>query len=314
MIILQLKSTQEQAALDNISSIIRTIDREYGYRIRGHEIHQVSAVMRNMPVAERAKTVARFCSQNGIKHITYHAPILGPGDNIWARRNRVAESMQATVHEAQAVCKEAGLQGNAVIVFHLTSYVAQGQIPATLQEKMRLIEAAEQGFNALFSELDTRQCTLAVENTYPRLKGSSATIGPFHPLEVARLARRGIATTLDFAHYHLYSNYVKHGAGNPVGDIDRQAYGPPPDWQEYIRILGDSLAQLHISDARGTGVEGEGLPLGQGDIQLAELLTLINSAGRDIRGTLELGGGHLDGARLQLEGARWLLKNVREIF
>lgn len=314
MIILQLKSTQEQAALDNISSIIKTIDQESGYQIRGHEIHQVSSVMRNMPLVERAKTVAQFCNQNGIKYITYHAPILGPGDNIWARRDRVAESMHATVQEAQAVYKEAGLKGNAVVVFHLTSYVAQGQIPATFQEKMRLIEAAEQEFATLFSELDARLCTFAVENTYPRAKGSSATIGPFHPLEVAKLARRGVATTLDFAHYHLYSNYVKHGTGSSAGDIDRQAYGMPPDWQECVRILRDSLVQLHISDARGMGIEGEGLPLGQGDIPLAEVLTMINSAGRDIRGTLELAGGHLNGGRLQLEGARWLLENIHEIF
>ncbi|MEO9295975.1 MAG: TIM barrel protein [Nitrososphaera sp.] len=312
---MQLKSTQEQPALDNISSIIKTIGRDFCYRVRGHEVHQVSAVMRRVPLEERAKTVARFCRQNELTHLTYHAPILGLGDNIWNRGDVVKESVRQTVQEAQLACKEAGIKEKAVIVFHLTSYVPSGRIPSTAQEKTRLVDKAVQEFLDFFAGLDTQQCIMAVENTYPRFRGGSSTIGPFHPQEVARIASKGgIAATLDLAHYHLYSNYIRHGKGNLAGDIDRQLFGAPPGWQECIRMLGGSLVQLHISDARGMEVEGEALPLGQGDIPLAEILTFVNSSGRDVRGTLELGGGHLNGARLQLEGARWLLENVREIF
>lgn len=314
MIVLQLKSTQEQPALDNISSIIRAIEKEHGYRIRGHEVHQVSGVMRNTLFAKRAGTVARFCRQNRIEYLSYHAPILGPGDNIWdaKRREKVKDSVRKTVQEAQSVCEQADI-ASAVVVFHLTSYVSHGQIPATPQEKTELIEAAGKEFLAFFAELDTEHCTLAVENTYPRCKGEWANIGPFHPLELARLAKNGVMTTLDFAHYHLYSNYVQHGTGNAIGDIDRQLYGEPLSWQECIRALGSSLVQLHVSDAKGMGVEGEALPLGKGDIPLAEVLSLVNH-GRTVQATLELGGGHLNGARLQLEGARWLMENAREMF
>lgn len=315
MIVLQLKSAQERPALDNISRIIKEIRQEYGYRIRGHEIHQVAGVMRRTLLAERAKMVSSFCAGNELEQISYHAPILYPGDNIWdeKRRGKVIESIKVTVKEAEAVCKEAGLQ-KPVIVFHLTSYVPQDELPPTWEAKLALLEKAELEFIALYKEL-ADSCTLAVENTYPRYKADgSANIGPFHPAELVRLARYGFATTLDLAHYQLYSNYLKYGQGNVVGDLDRRHYGLAPGWGECARILGGSLVQLHISDARGTDIKGEALPLGKGEIPVAEALKAVNPAGRTIWGTLELGGGHLDGARLQLEGTKWLMENAREVF
>ncbi|MGI0020996.1 MAG: hypothetical protein ACREAY_11055 [Nitrososphaera sp.] len=312
---LQLKSAQDPAALDNISRIIKVIYDEYGYLIRGHEIHQLSGLMRKTSLAERVEMVSRFCTKNEMECLTYHAPILGAGDNIWddKRREKVKESIRVTAREAEAVCKEAGLQ-KPIVVFHLTSYVPLQELPATWEEKSGLLERAGQEFLAFHKEELENSCTFAVENTYPRYKADSANTGPFHPLELVRLAKHGVATTLDLAHYQLYSNYVKYGQGNLVGDLDRRHYGLAPGWLECVEILGDSLVQLHISDARGMDIQGEALPLGEGEIPVAKVLEIINSAGRTVRGTLELGGGHLDGARLQLEGARWLLKNVPKVF
>jgi hypothetical protein len=314
VIILQLKSTQERAALDNISAIIKKVSNEDGYRIGGHEIHQVAQVMHDLPLEERVETVSRFCRDNNIEYLTYHAPILGPGDNIWEKekKEKVKKAVRVTCEEAEIVCRQAGIASRAIVVFHLTSYVRKTQIPSTKEEKMRLIERAERDFLALYKELET-SCILAVENTYPRCKHAAANIGPFHPAELVRMKSFGIAATLDFAHYQLYSNYLAYGRGNAVGDLDRQLYGQAPSWGECAEILGDSLVQLHISDAKGTEIEGEALQLGEGEIPVVDVLEAINS-NRVVRGTLELGGGHLNGATLQLEGTRWLLKNARHIF
>jgi sugar phosphate isomerase/epimerase len=232
----------------------------------------------------------------------------------------VIESIKVTVEEAEAVRKEAGLH-KPVIVFHLTSYVHSNELPPTWEAKLALLEKAEHEFIALYRDLAAAgSCTLAVENTYPRYKSDgSANIGPFHPAELVRLARHGFATTLDLAHYQLYSNYLKYGHGNTVGDLDRRHYGLAPGWDECAKILGDSLVQLHISDAKGADIKGEALPLGKGEIPVAEALQAINNsnntAGRKtVLGTLELGGGHLDGARLQLQGAKWLMENARKVF
>lgn len=314
MIILQLKSTQERAALDNISAIIKAIGSENGYQIRGHEIHQVAPVMHDLSLEERAEEVSRFCKDNNIEYLTYHAPILGPGDNIWEKekKEKVKEAIRITCKEAEIVCRQAGIASKPVVVFHLTSYVNRKQIPTIKEERMRLIERAEWEFLKFYKELETT-CVLAVENTYPRYKHTAANIGPFHPEELVRMKSSGVATTFDLAHYQLYSNYLAHGKGNAAGDLDRQAYGRAPGWRECAEILGDSLVQLHISDAKGTDIEGEALQLGEGQIPLVDALEALNSD-RLVRGTLELGGGHLDGARAQLEGARWLLKNARHVF
>jgi sugar phosphate isomerase/epimerase len=324
MIALQLKSTQDPAAFENISSIVRTAKDELGYRVRGHEIHQVAAVMKKTTLAERAEMVSRFCSRNEMERLTYHAPILGMGDNLWEqgekKREKVKESIRVTVKEAVLARQQAGIQEKAIVVFHLASHVPLGQQPSTMDEKKRMLEAAEGEFLAFYEKegLAQEPCVLAVENTYPRSTHSGATVGPFHPSELVRMAKHGIATTLDFAHYFLYSNYLKQGGtGNRSGDLDRQYCGPEaPSWQECLDILGDSLVQLHISDARGMDFEGEALPLGKGEIPLASLLKSIHrrsSGRRAIAGTLEMYGGHLDGARLQLAGIRWIAKNVPEI-
>lgn len=324
MIVLQLKSTQDPAAFENVSAIIKTARAEFGYRVRGHEIHQVAGVMKKTTLAERAGMVSRFCAQHEIERLTYHAPILGMGDNLWddRRREKVKESIRVTVQEAVMAARDACIREKAavVVVFHLASHVPRSQEPSTLEEKRAMLEAAEREFLAFYrDELAHEPCVLAVENTYPRSTRSGATVGPFHPSELVRLARYGIAATLDFAHYHLYSNYIKRGgSGNRSGDLDRQQYGQgaPPGWEECISILGDSLVQLHISDARGMEFEGEALPLGRGEIPLAGILKSIHRRSgrhRAIAGTLELYGGHLDGARLQLEGVRWIAKNAPEL-
>jgi hypothetical protein len=314
VIILQLKSTQERAALANISAIIKKVSSENSYKIRGHEIHQVQPVMHDLSLEERVETVSRFCRDNNIEYLTYHAPILGPGDNIWEeeKKEKVKEAVRVTCKEAEIVCRQAGIASKAIVVFHLTSYVKKMQIPSTREEKVRLIERAEREFLMLYKELET-SCILAVENTYTRYMHAAANIGPFHPAELVRMKKFGIATTFDFAHYQLYSNYLVYGKGNAVGDLDRQFYGRAPGWRECAEILGDSLVQLHISDAKGTEIEGEALQLGEGEIPLVNVLEAINS-NRVMRGTLELGGGHLNGAKPQLEGTRCLLKNARHIF
>jgi hypothetical protein len=108
----------------------------------------------------------------------------------------------------------------------------------------------------------------------------------------------------------LYSSYIKHGMGNLLGDLEREIRGNLPSWSDCIDILANSLIQLHISDAKGYDSAGEGLPLGQGEIPIKEVLQEVHSLNRIIRGTLELDDGHLDHSRPQLESAKWLLENV----
>jgi len=109
-------------------------------------------------------------------------------------------------------------------------------------------------------------------------------------------------------------NYFRYGKGNLGGDLDKLIYGSAPSWSDCIGILGNSLVQLHISDAKGFDTSGEGLRLKMGEIPIVDILNNVNSLGRVIQGTIEVGQGHLYNGRFQMEAAEWLLTNARPIF
>jgi hypothetical protein len=312
LIILQLKSTQDEAALAGISSMIKTLRQDCNYRIRGHEVHQTPGVMATTSLAERAEMVSRFCARNEMDYLAYHAPIFCRGQNIWEGvwKDGIKQSLALTLEEASRVKSEAGIPHDVIVVFHLTNYISKDRLPGTIGEKLRLFEAAESEFARL---CPTSGCVMALENTYPRHDAGFENAGPFHPQELIRMERHGVRTALDIAHYQLYVNYLERGRGNVIGDIDRREYKQAPSWRECLKILSKSLALLHISDARGLTVEGEGLVPGQGEVPLVHVLREAGS-GKAVQGTIELNNGHLDNGKLQLESARWLLQHARDVF
>lgn len=313
MINLQLKSTQNETALADISHILRTLETDYEYKIRGHEIQQTKQVMATKTLEERVKMVSQFCARYELDYLAYHAPILDRGQNVWeeAWREKVRESLKLTLEEASKVKHETSIADDVIVVFHLTNYLHIDKLPKTIEEKLRLFVAAENTFLGLDLVPWSNDCVLALENTYPRYDADFANIGPFHPQELISMNRCGIRTVLDMSHFQLYINYLKYGIGNVMGDLDREKYKRAPSWEQCLEILGDSLVLLHISDAKGFTPDGEGLPLGQGEIPL---LRVLKQAGykRNIPGTLELNGGHLDNGKLQLEGAKWLIQHAKD--
>lgn len=314
MMVLQLKSTQKEAALLDISSIIRSLAAEFGQRIKGHEIHQTRSVMDAVPIRNRASTVSKFCSQNEIRYLAYHAPILGRGQNVWEEqwREKVNESIAQTIREVEMIRKEVDL-ARAVVVFHLTNYVHSSLLPRTWQEKLQMYRKAAGELARSLADVE-KSCILAVENTYPRLDGSYANVGPFHPEDLAGMQDYGFGVALDLAHYQLYSNYLSRGRGNPAGDVDRERYVLAPSWDRCMEALAGSLVLLHISDARGLDVKGEGLPLGKGEIPVAAVLKAADQRDGILQGTIELNCGHVDGSRAQLDAARQLFRAVPGVF
>lgn len=329
-IVLQLKSAHKPADLGDITRIRSEVLARTGYRIRGHEIQQLQEVMAATSLSERVATVATFCARNEIEYMTYHCPIYQNGENIWDDRWRqtVRSSILLTAREAEKVYSAAGLDHPVVVVAHLTNYVPLAALPVTRESKFKMVEDTEREFLDLCRQeglLDgARGCQAAVENSYPKYSEEYASTSPFHPAELARLAACGVKTVFDISHFKLYSNYIDSGGmgsapANQCGDLDREIYGGrAPSWQECIRILSESLVQLHISDARGTQESGEGLPLGGGstggEIPVVQVLSDVASEmkkeKRTIQGTIELGEGHLYRGRLQLQSALWLVNNL----
>jgi hypothetical protein len=321
LIILQLKSVQEKNALWNISSIISNIYEKYGYVIKGHEIQQLQSNIDKTGIAERANIVSSFCTKNEIDYLTYHIPILKQNiyDDKWFKA--ITDSISQAIIEAEKVFYDAGLKHQIIIVFHLANFIREEELPISKEIKYEMMKKTQKAFlgfsnNSILGDLkDSRKhYILAVENSYPKYFLNYATVNLFHPIELTEYNKYGIKTTLDLAHYQLYSNYLHYGRGNLIGDLERQIYGCAPSWKECIKILGNSLVQLHISDAKGINYSGEGLPLKEGEIPIVDVLNDINSLGKIIQGTIELTEGHLHDGKLQKQSADWLLTNVRDVF
>lgn len=318
MIILQLKSTQRKADLESISNVIRTIENTRSYKIKGHEIQQLATVMNDKSMKERGQLVIDFCTKNEIEYLTYHSPIFLNGENIWDERwkREIANSILLTAEEVEMVHSKAGFSNKVIVIVHLTNYAPIAELPLTAKERNRMFEDTAREFLELFQEhLSQRKyCEIAVENAPPVSHGAYKIVGPFHPLEISQFENYGIGAVLDFAHYSMFSKYLQSGREIYWGDADSETedlHKTAPDWSEAIRILSKSLVQLHINDAKGSDTAGEGLPLGEGEIPIVDILeTIASTIRRTIRGTIEIKNGHLNSNRLQLEAAHWLLSRI----
>jgi hypothetical protein len=329
MIVLQLKSSHDETALFNISSIISFIKNKHEYRIRGHEIHQNQADLEGS-IRQRARIISSLCSKNDIEYITYHAPIpRNQGQSLFDERSfaKVNDLLLATLKEAELVHNECTFRDNVVIVYHLPSVISSEKIPYLNRElKFKILESAEQyllNFNEKNRSYFESFATLTVENVFPKYFSNGlnySTINMFHPFEMIRLNKFGIKVTFDLSHYSIYSRYLLHGKGNEVADLDRQIYGlAAPSWGQCIDLFGDSLRQLHINDGKGADASGEGLMLAEGEIPVIPVLRHIHdmterNEGRIVQGTIELVNGHLYNGILQRKAIEWLLVNADDLF
>lgn len=327
LIILQLKSAHAETALSDIGNIFSYIKNNYGFRIRGHEIHQSRDDLERLTMGERASLVSTFCSKYDIEFITFHVPIprnMNIVDKLFFKKAN--DSILATIREAEIIHTECGFRNKAIIVYHLPSVIGIDEISYLNKElKYRILENAE-GYLIEFYQRNSGYfdsfATLTIENVFPRYftDGNNyyATVSTFHPLEMIRLRKYGIKVTFDISHYNIYSNYLLYGRGNRVGDLERQIYGAiAPSWNECIDIFGDSLVQLHISDSLGANTTGEGLMLAEGEVPIISILCYIvynANEERQIQGTIELEGGHLHNSKPQRKAVEWLLANTDGIF
>ena len=274
--------------------------------------------MNDASMKERAELVIDFCAKNEIEYLTYHSPIFLNGENLWDERwkGEITKSILLTVEEAEMVYSNAGLRNKVIVIVHLTNYAPMAKLPITPQQRNRMFKDTVREFTNLYlEELSERKyCQIAVENAPPVSHGFYKIVGPFHPLEISKFEEYGIGSVLDFAHYSMFSKYLKSGREIYWGDAysDAEAlHRTAPEWPEAIRMLSKSLVQLHINDARGSDTAGEGLPLGEGEIPIVDILESITSTvDRRIRGTIEIKNGHLNNNRLQLEAADWLLARL----
>jgi len=316
LIILQLKSIQTREALDTLSNIIKSIHQKFDYKIKGHEIHEIIGNMEKIPLSDRVNLVSSFCARNEIEYLSYHAPRIKA--NIYDKKEsqKIINSIRDTIIESEKVASDVHIK-RTTIVFHLTNYIQNEEgYQSTRETKFDLLNTSRRAFLDSFTATNMRRehTVLALENSYPKSYSNHVAVNLFHPKEIVEYERYNIKSALDLSHYQIYLNYFLYGKGNRGGDLDRETYGSAPSWNDCIRILGNSLVQLHINDAKGFDASGEGLRLKMGEIPIVDILNIVNSPGRVIQGTIEVTKGHLYKGRFQMEAAEWLLTNARHVF
>jgi len=95
-----------------------------------------------------------------------------------------------------------------------------------------------------------------------------------HEAEIAGILKTlGIGLCMDLCHAKLYCNSSRR------------------DFISYVRALNPFVRHIHIADARG--VSGEGLQIGDGEVDFAALLPLLR--GLDVPAVPEVLEGHRDG-------------------
>jgi sugar phosphate isomerase/epimerase len=162
--------------------------------------------------------------------------------------------------------------------------IAPDEAPAslTLDNRSRRLEQAL-GPLRYFADLALGAGVVpTIENMPPILRmresGFYYTAIGMPPQDMVELARAvpGVRVILDTSHAQLYLN-VRHGVredvpGHDLGPLRRfVAEAPGVDSiDEYVDVLGETIVASHVANA--AGLLGEGLPYGQGDIDLDNLL------------------------------------------
>jgi sugar phosphate isomerase/epimerase len=183
--------------------------------------------------------------------------------------------------------------------------IAPDRDPAglTLANRERLLEQALGPTRYLADLALAADIVPTIENMPPilRMRESAffySAIGmPPHDLVTLCEAVPGVKVILDVAHTQLYLN-VRRGIDEEVGDEDigplRRFVAEAPgvdSFDGYIQVLGETLVTSHVANA--SGLLGEALPYGEGDLDLDALMrTLARRVRYLVTETLESDNNH----------------------
>ncbi len=211
---------------------------------------------------------------------TTHTPDLFSGDFILDLASEDPQVWERSITELQRVLDitralrtHFTCQQDPLIVATLGGFTADAHVDPALREQMYARIA--QGLDKI-DETGVR-LTAQTLPPYPWLMGGQQ----FHNLfldarDTAAFAQRyDRRLTLDVSHSKLAANF----AGRP--------------FSEYVDLLGPHTEHLHLVDA--TGVDGEGVQVGDGEVDFASLATQLDSFAPGASFIPEIWQGHVGG-------------------
>jgi N-acetylneuraminate synthase len=178
------------------------------------------------------------------------------------------ELIQRTIDKAAAMAPS--FTGRAAVVIHVGGMSIDHPAERTDTLWRRALDS--------FRALDDRGVALLPENLPPRpwyFGGQWYQNLFIRPEEMVEICREmGVGMTLDLSHAALYCAV----AGR--------------DLEEFVRICLPHTDHLHVADA--SGIDGEGIQIGEGVIEWQHILALLEE--RDFTWVPEIWDGHLHGA------------------
>lgn len=257
--------------------------RPYGIPVRYHDYHSLIEDMK-IDFAEfhlsyhdlDVKLSDYFSGQQPIG-FAVHCPELFGGDHILDlatenadyRAHSIAE-LKRTVEVAKSLRQYFPCTSAPVLVLNAGGWSTQGFLPVEARAAMY-----DRVANAL-GEVDLSSVQLAVQTMPPfpwHFGGQSFHNLFMDPEEIAAFCERtGYHICLDISHSIMACNYYKW------------------DFTKFLKGVLPHTIHLHIADARG--VDGEGVPVGKGDVNFANLRDLVNRYAPDIQFVPEVWQGH----------------------
>ncbi|MEM5814767.1 MAG: hypothetical protein QXD77_03035, partial [Candidatus Aenigmatarchaeota archaeon] len=236
--------------------------------------------------------------------LAYHYPIKTNRYTMEdAKKYDIASSKDAEIIGlTKETIKEAAMVGHAlgldrvIVDAHLFGFVDSNPTEKARGEYLRTGEANLLGLKKFADDCSaTYGCKVALtrENNPPDHGLLLGTLD-FAPQDVVRTANKGIGVCLDFAHIGQLVNYYKRGKGElPGADMSRNLYGDVTV-RGAVEITGEHLALVHINDAYGYMMEGEGVEVGFGNFPHKTAIPLICRKAGSVIGTYEIKYGHTD--------------------
>lgn len=214
-----------------------------------------------------------FKIKNYEQGLIVHAPELFRGDNLLdlcslddVKRRLSIENLQRVINITHKLKKHFSTKNKVYIVTHVGGF----SIDEPMLQKEKLYENLE---NSL-KELEEGETEIIIENMppFPWLFGGQRYHNVFvSPGDIVDFCgRTGRKICFDTSHALLACNHLKI----PLSD--------------YIQKVKPYIVHLHIAD--GAGVDGEGLQIGEGEVDFEELFEVLN--GCDATFVPEIWQGH----------------------
>ncbi|WP_114853264.1 N-acetylneuraminate synthase family protein [Brachybacterium sp. YJGR34] len=210
---------------------------------------------------------------------TVHAPDLYPGDFLIDLAAEDPAIWERSIHEVQRVVdlarrlrEHCTTEQDPIVVVTLGGFLAEGHLRP--EQRYPLYERVQQGLERVDEE--GVRLTAQTLPPFPWLKGGQHHHNLFVDPEdtVWFCEQTGRRLTFDVSHTQLAATF----AGRPLS--------------EYVEAMGPHIEHLHLVDA--TGVDGEGVQIGEGDVDFADLAARLDRLAPEAPFIPEIWMGHVD--------------------